>query len=286
MLNETPCPKSLNSMAFTLIELLVVIAIIGILASMMLALVSSSDDANNTQETKAVMYKVAAAIDQFQLDTGAPPLPSGSKADPLSGSWYPSESDGSWEKQQLWWRLSSSMTSTAKSAMRTAADAKSLEVDPYQSDTYMKDTYKSQSTRRSKVDEIMATISNEEADAYKGTYADVNWAYYNKLTNGSDSNPATNKSKYTGLTYRGKYKSYILASRAAIAKDLEQRKFMTYPSLDGSDLDSAFIEDQTIVDAWGQPLIYISKYTIAFKERRQKAGRIQCAIWVCLNEVA
>ena len=271
-MSQCELAKYLQKQAFTLVELLIVIAIIAALSGMILAIVASSSDANDAQETKAILYKIAAAVDQFQMDTSAPPLPSGSKSDPLSGSWYPEAVDGTWEKQQLWWRLSSKMAKAAKDEMRDAAEKKSLEVNPYQSDSYMADQYTNQATRRAKVDEIMATISNEVADAYKGTYADVDWAYYNLSAAGSDSRPASDKSKYYGLTYRGKYKSYILAARAAIAKDLEQRKFMTYPCLDVKDVGSEFINDQCIVDAWGQPVIYIAKSTIAVKERKAKSG--------------
>lgn len=259
--------------AFTLIELLVVMAIIMLLSALILAVVGAGGTSSDRQNTKALILTVAAAIDQFANETGAVPLPTGSKSDPQSGSWYPDENDGSWDKQQLWWRLANDMSSADKQAMRDAAEAKSLEVDPYQSDSYMADKYSNKSARRSAVETILDTIPDKEADYYKKTYADDNWAYYGKRADGTDVKPWNDTSQYYGLTYRGKYKSYILAARAAVASDLEKRKFITFACLEMEDLiDSSYLQNQTLVDAWGMPLIYVAHSTVAVKERRAKSG--------------
>lgn len=215
------------SRAFTLVELLVVMTIILILASLIFAVVTAGGTSQDQQDTKALIITVSAAIDQFTNETGSVPLPTGSQADPQSGSWYPAENDGSWEKQQLWWRLSKDMTAADNSAMKTAAEAADLAADPYQSSAYMASVYSHTATRAAKIKEIMDTIPDEEADYYKFTYSGSDW---------DDNADRDVRPNNASLTRRGQYKSYFFAARGAIAKDLEQRKYMTYACLELEDM--------------------------------------------------
>ena len=241
--------------AFTLIELLVVLAIILALSSMLFALIGAGSSSGEITASKALVQKVSTSIGQFTLETGAVPLPTGTATNPSSGSWYPATDDGTWDKQQLWWRLQHKMTPDERRDMRDAGLAADLAADPFQSIDDMKEKYPSSSTRFSNIKSILDTVDNAEAEQYQ--VRTVNgWTYTNASgdihTNGNN------------LSTRGQYKAWILNVRGSIAKDLAERQYMTHPCLSLEELGGEdFLNGQSIVDAWGNSLIYVAHSTVA-----------------------
>lgn len=240
------------SRGFTLVELLVVIAIIAALSGLVFALVVKSSDMQERTETEALLHTVASALDLFINETGSVPLPTGSASDPLSGTWYPDELDGSWERQQLWWRLNYQMTGEDREAMRNAADAADVAADPYQSKSHMYSVFPS--NRRANFQATLNTVPDDLAESYKGPYTSSSWistdAAYPDVKSNND------------LTVRGEVKALILGVRGDVARELAQRAFATYPCLTLADLpNKKSVRDQTLMDAWEQPIIYIAHST-------------------------
>ena len=251
--------------AFTLIELLVVLAIIMLLSSMLFVLIGSASTSGEATASNALVQTVSAAIGQFTHESGAVPLPTGSAHDPESGSWYPTANDGGWEKQQLWWRLSHKMTATERVAMRQAGADADLAADPYQSADYISGKYTSSSARFAASKAIFDTIDNADAEQYR-IQNTSKWEYTNA------SGDVHTNGRY--LSYRGQYKSWILNIRGSIAKDLAERQYMTYPCLELKELgDESYVRDYTIVDAWGNPLIYVAHSTAAVEGKKTPYGR-------------
>lgn len=251
--------------AFTLLELLVVMSIILVLSSMLFGMISAGNNAGEVNATRALVYTVSATIDQFTHETGSVPLPTGSASDPESGSWYPDENDGSWEKQQLWWRLSHEMTVAERTAMRDAGLAADLAANPFQSTDYMKEKHPSSGDRYAATKTIFDTIDNNEVEKLYRVKINTGWTYSNSSGDVHDNG--------TWLSHRGKYKEQILKIRGTIAKDLAERQYMTYACLDMSELgDERFLQDQTIVDSWGNPLIYIAHSTPAVEGWRYNSN--------------
>ena len=247
--------------AFTLIELLVVMAIIALLSTLLFGLISSSSDAQERSRTESLLFMISSSIDLFINETGSVPLPTGRKGDPGSGSWYPDEVDGSWEKQQLWWRVNHAMTADERTQMDAAATAADIAADPYQSKSYVFDTYPS--NRRQKSQELLNTISDEEAESYKGYYTGSDWI--------SSEVDYPDVDSRADLRVRGRVKALLLAVRGEIARDLTQRSFFTYPTLNLEDLaDESLVKDQCLLDVWGNPLIYVAYSTPEIPHRYVK----------------
>ena len=269
---------------FTLIELLVVIAIIGMLAGILMQLVSAGQDSADRSDTKVLLSTLQVALDRYEAETGAVPLPTGSAVDPESGSWYPDTNTGSWDKQQLVWRLTHKMSQAEKIFMTDEAEKASLQWNPYQTGDYFKKHHnlKSAGPRDKAHEKLDAALANIEtwlaseksmsADAYLDTY-------YYKLTIRWDE-PASWKKGLKGDYFwydwadsyvfggRGFYKFQYMQYKGMLESDLIRRRYLTHPCLDLSDLDGRFIDDQTIIDAWGTPLIYIARSTPAMGEKR------------------
>ena len=252
MLLKKICTRSVNIVAFTLIELLVVMAIIATMGSMILALVGSTGDSADRTDTQALIYVVGSSIQLYVHENSAVPLPTGSSTDPGSGSWYPDSNDGSWSKQQLWWRLNHEMTTVERVAMSDAGKAADLAGNPYQSMDYQNSLNSNNSARCAKIREIFSAVSDVEMERYK------NIDHYDWVKTYGDVNDTA-----TNISNRGKYKIHYLKILGDVAKDLAQRTHHTYPCLDVDEIDtSRFVDDQTIIDAWGEPLIYIAHSTV------------------------
>ncbi len=252
------------SKAFTLIELLVVMAIIVLLGSMVMAFVTIGQEGSDINATRAVVYTVGTTIKQFTHETGSLPLPQGSASDPHADSWYPTELNGAWDKQQLWWRLNHKMTPQERSDMRDAGIAADKLANPYQSEAYMKALHPATSTRYNAIKSILDSVDNTEMEQYRLKNVS-GWTYTNS------SGDIHDNASYTSV--RGKYKIWALEIRAAIAKDLAERAYMCYPCLDDEDINTAvFLQDQCVVDAWGSPLIYVARSTPAVKENRYNSN--------------
>ncbi len=245
--------------AFTLVELLIVMFIIILLSSLILAVVGVGGTSADINSTKTLVYTVSTTVEQYIHETGAVPLPTGSAADANSGTWYPDENDGSWEKQQLWWRLNHKMTVQERADMRTAGETANLAADPLQSIDYMRAQYPATATRFTEIKSIMDTVDNTLMESYK-VKDTSGWVY--TTASGDIHNNATY------LSTRGKYKVWHLNIKGAIAKNLAERAYMTYPCLDMEELGGdIYLNDQTIVDAWGNPLIYIAHSTVEVEEK-------------------
>ena len=242
---------------FTLIELLVVMSIMVILGAMLFALVTVGDSAQQKGETQALIAKVGTAIGQFKHLTGSVPLPTGSQANPLSGTWYPGQNNGSWEKQQLWWRLSKEMTVQVRKDLRAAGKAADLIADPYQSEDYMKSQYASSGARAAAIQSILNNVDNGLMEQYVV-----------KKTSKWLSGPGGDVSSSGYLSVRGLYKSWYLNIRGTIQKDLEERKYLTMDCLDDTELGGdQFLKGFTVLDAWGNPLIYVAHSTVEVEGR-------------------
>ena len=238
--------------AFTLIELLVVMAIIALLSTLLFGLIASSSDAQERSKTESILSMLTASIDLFTNETGSVPLPTGSLNDPGSGSWYPDTVDGSWEKQQLWWRVNHTMTADERVQMDAAATAADIAADPYQSKSYVYDTYPS--NRRLKIQELVNTISDAEAESYKGYYTGSDWI--------SSEIDYPDVDSRADLRVRGQVKALLLAVRGEIARNITQRSYFTYPTLSLADLaDESLVNDQCMLDVWENPLIYVAYST-------------------------
>ncbi len=243
----------LRKKAFTLIELLVVMTIMIILGSMILSFVIIGQRSSAKNETLALLTKVGTAIDEFTAETGAVPLPTGSKTDPESGSWYPADNVGSWDKQQLWWRLTHEMTVDERRLLNKKGEEADVAVDRYQSKVYMDKTY--DGAEGSTFEDIMSKVNSTYgigdkyfAELYRRNEGQTNWR-----------SGTSGHGRWNGLSGLGFYKVHYLAIKGAIARDLAVRKYLTYPCLDMQEIGSdAFLQDQTIVDSWGNPLIYVA----------------------------
>ena len=238
--------------AFTLIELLTVIAIIGLLSSMLLAFISISEKSAAITETRAVLNTVAMAINEFTNETGAVPLPRGSKLNPESGSWYPDEADGSWDKQQLWWRLGTSMTVLQQAILYDKGKEADLKADPFQDTATFKRMHGSGVNAAYK--QVMDFVQSEYG------YGDGYFAAHYRRNKGSGGwfKGKDGYGTYNSRSRLAWYKVQFLAIKGAIAKDLAER---TYLTLDCLDLDKIYIRGQTIVDAWDNPIIYAAHST-------------------------
>ncbi len=254
-INRIAKDRNQSSDAFTLIELLVVMAIIGILAAMILPFVTLGQRSSDENATKVVLRSVATAIEEFVNQTGAVPLPTGSAADPESGSWYPTENDGSWEKQQLWWRLNKKMDLDERAVMYDKAKAAHLAADKFQNTDHMYTTYGSDGAATSAfnndimpfVDSEYGVTDNFFAVHYRRNLGSTSWL------KGSKGYGDSYKS-HSGL---GAYKVNYMRMKGLIAKDYAERSYLTHPCMDLGELPGPqFVQDQTIVDAWGNPLIY------------------------------
>ena len=261
--------------AFTLIELLVVMVIIGILATLILPFVGMGQDGNAKNVTRVLQTQLAVAINQFVAETGSVPLPTGSASDPLSGSWYPTTNDGAWDKQQLAWRLTHKMSMAEKIKMNDEAWAAELAVDPFQNEQHVLDTYDMSTTAGVEaVDAMMKTaIGGLPGNAYFDTYYFRLSTYWNVLSGETNvdyevGRNSKNPLGYVKLSGRGFYKVHYMAMKGDIAGDLERRRYLTHPCLDLADLNDEFVNDQTIIDAWDNPLIYVAHSTPAYGERR------------------
>ncbi|NRA36991.1 MAG: type II secretion system protein [Planctomycetes bacterium] len=265
--------------AFTLIELLVVMAIIGIMASMILPFISFGQNSSDRNNTKVLLNTLATAIDQFTSETGSVPLPTGSFADPDNDiSWYPdgNENDGSWDKQQLWWRLSSEMPSAERAALFDAGQVADLAADPFQSHEYLSGKHSGNKLLK-EFNSALNTIQSEYglgneyfADKYRRDLGRTDWTSAASeiddpdwVDDPDDPDDVPDKisvgiyGSSSGPSALGYYKINYLAIQGAIAKDLAERSHLTHPCLElGELLDESFVVDQTIVDAWGNPLIY------------------------------
>ena len=241
--------------AFTLIELLVVIAIIGLLAAMLLPIINAGQRASDENISKVVLQVIGTSIDEFIAETGSVPLPTGSAADPESGSWYPTDNDGSWEKQKLWWRLSHEMTVDERALMHDKGEEAHEAADQYQSTDFMKKKYGSDSAATSAFVSTVMPFVNSEYGVTDNFFA----VYYRRnMGTGKwfqgDSGYGTAYNKPSTL---GRYKIHYMAMKGKLAKDLAERKHLTHASLDISELpDPRFVKDDTIVDAWDNPIIY------------------------------
>ncbi len=278
----------LSRSAFTLIELLVVIAIIMVLSALILPFINIGQSSVDRNETKVLLSALRVALDRFEAETGAVPLPTGSSSDPESGSWYPDTNTGSWDKQQLVWRLTHKMSQAEKIFMTDEAQKVSLEWNPYQTGDYFKKHHnlKSATTRNTahaKLDAALAKIESwiaSEKGMSAKNYLDT---YYYKLTIRWEE-PASFKKGLKGdyfwydwanshlFSGRGYYKLQYMIYKGMLESDLVRRRYMTHPCLDLDDLDSKFIDDQTIVDAWENPLIYVAHSTPAIGEKRFFSG--------------
>ena len=239
--------------AFTLVELLVVMAIIGVLASMLLPFITIGQRSSDESTTRVVLRVVGAAIDEFIIQTGAVPLPTGSAADPESGTWYPTENDGAWDKQQLWWRLNKKMNLDERALMYDKAIEADLAADKYQSTDYMAVTHGSSATSVFNSD-VMPFVNSEYG------VSDNFFAVYYRRNLGSSSwftGPQGYGEAYDKPSALGAYKIHYMAMKGQIAKDYAERSYLSHPCLEMSELpDSRFVQDQTIVDAWDNPIIY------------------------------
>ncbi len=253
--------------AFTLVELLVVMAIMALLGTMLFAMIGSADDKNNELETDLLISRLVAASEQFENLTGDIALPTGDRTDPLSGSWYPSSNTGTWENQQLWWRFSTEMTDADRTAAEANALTEDIKADPYQSESYLKNKYPTLSgwQRIAKKEEALDVVSDAEADDYKGTHAG-SWGTVTNATALANGASGDVPDPYDGhFTKRGTVKRKILLMRGAIARDIGMRKYQTMPILEVNDIGKDFLEDDTVKDLWGNPLIYIAHSTRGVK---------------------
>ena len=253
--------------AFTLVELLVVMAIIALLASMLLAVTGGADDKNSELETRLLMSQLVAGCEQFKNLTGDIPLPTGKRTNPISGSWYPTTHTGSWEKQALWWRLSTAMSDTHKKDAEVYAKQQDIKADPYQSESYIakvnapKTGYQLIPAKEAALD----TVSDAEANYHKGTYTG-GWDTVTNATALANGASGDIPDPYPGhFTKRGGVKKKILAMRGAIAYDLGMRAYQTMPLLEVEDVGKEYIDEDTIKDLWGNPLIYIAHSTRGVK---------------------
>ncbi len=239
--------------AFTLVELLVVMAIIGVLAAMLLPFITIGQRSGDENTTKVVLRSLGTAIEEFVIQTGAVPLPTGSAADPESGTWYPAQNDGSWDKQQLWWRLNKKMDLDARADMYDKAKAAHLKADTYQNTDYMYTTHGADATAKFN-SEVMPFVNSEYG------VTDNFFAVYYRRNLGSGSwfvGKSGYGDSYTDLSGLGKYKVNYMKMKGLIAKDYAERTYLTHPCIEISELPgSHFVQDQTVVDAWGNPLIY------------------------------
>ncbi len=238
--------------AFTLIELLVVMGIIVVLGSMLLSFVSMGFQGSAQSSTKALLNTVAMAVHEFTNETGAVPLPRGSKDDPESGTWYPQDDTGSWEKQQLWWRLTTPMTIQQQATLYDKGKAADLAADPFQDVTTFKRMHGSGAAAAYK--QVMAFVGTEYG--YGDAYFTANYRRTN--ASGGWYKGDDGYGTYDNRSRLAWYKIQFLAIKGAIAKDLAERTFLTFPCLE---LDEAFVREQCVVDAWGNPIIYAAHST-------------------------
>ncbi len=240
--------------AFTLIELLVVMAIIALLSTLLFALAGTVGETQERTDTELTIMTTASAIDLFIADSGAVPLPTGDRSDVNSGSWYPATPDGSWEKQQLFWRVGHAMTSTEKANADSAARSADLAADPYQSLEYLEETFGRTGLKEKKEDILSTNVTDQEVEKYRGNMSQSLWA------TSADVDATT----WHQLSKRGYAKEAVLNIRGTLAADAEKRKYLTFDTLVASDLpDPSFIDADQILDAWGNPLIYVAHSTPA-----------------------
>ena len=254
MTAQAAWPRLQVRQAFTLVELLVVMGIIALLASMVLSFVTLGQRSSDENSTRALLSTVATALNEFVSETGAVPLPTGSKDDPESGSWYPVENTGSWEKQQLWWRLATPMTVEQRTTLYEKGREADLAADPYQGKNEFPRMH-SAASRNAEFKNAMDFVGSEYG--YTDGYFAANYRRNRGNTgwlSGDDG-----YGSYASLSVLGWYKTKFLAIRGAIAKDLTERRYLTHPCLE---LDERYVKDQSIVDAWGRPLIYVAHSTV------------------------
>lgn len=257
--------------AFTLVEMLVVIGLILLLAAFIVPFLNIGQDTADRNETKVLLATLGVAIDRFVGETGAVPLPTGSAADPNSGTWYPDTRTGSWDKQQLVWRLTHNMTQAEKIAMTDAAEAASLAVDPYQNKKYFETKYnlKNKSEMNAALSVLGDAFSRLPSNSYFDTYYYKLTTYWHKISFLKPTNidfiDFKDRLLFTG---RGFYKLHYMAIQGVIARDLTRRRYLTHPCLDLGEISEDFVQDQTIVDSWGNPLIYVAHSTPVYGEQR------------------
>ena len=266
-----------RNVAFTLIELLVVLVIILVLGALVLPFLTAGQEQSRSNETKILLSQLGVAIDRFVAETSAVPLPTGSAADPLSGSWYPVEHDGAWDKQQLVWRLTHEMSLAEKKTMQAEARKADLAIDPYQDQGDFEARYdlKTAAGLSAARTDMNQAISKLPSNSYFDTYyfrLTSNWTKISYMPFTDIDYRIVNQynqlQKNVIFTGRGFYKRHYMAMKGAIAYDLTRRMYLTHPCLDVDAIDSSFLDDDTILDAWGNPLIYIAHSTPAYGEQR------------------
>ena len=243
-----------NAKAFTMIELMVAMAIMALLAAMVLPVLTIAGASNDKSSTRSLIGIVGSSIDVFKIEYGLPPIPKGKRGDPIGASWYPNDTDGSWENQQLWWRLTTPMSMGDKLAMYNAMDDKSLQVNEWQSFAHVDASFPYDPDAAKENQRIVDSVDAAKVESYKTEhYADRS---HSKWTS-SDPADTTPDASHNGFSARGWVAIYLIEIEEKRAVEKVQRSYFTYPALAEGDIDESYIQDDTIVDAWGNPLMYI-----------------------------
>ena len=249
--------------AFTLIELMVVMGIMALLGGMLFVMIGEGDAHNDKLEMELLISRIGSGLDQYETLNGSVALPTGERADPTSGTWYPGDTKGSWEKQALWWRLGTSMSKEQIADAKAYAKDQDIVADPYQNGGYWAKKYPALSgwERVKHRQAAMNAVIDDDADFYKGRYtgswASVSAEAISYGSTGDISGPSDNN-----LSNRGKIKAKVLRMRAKIARDLAVRAWQTNEILERGEIGETFLQDDVIIDIWGNPLIYVAHSTI------------------------
>lgn len=237
-----------------MIELMIAMAIMAVLAAMILPILTIAGATNDKSSTESLVGIVSSSIDVFKIEYGLPPIARGMRGNPTGSSWYPTETDGSWEKQQLWWRLTTPMSMDNKLDMYAAMEAKSLEVNEWQSFAHIDSKFPDDGDAARENQRIVDTVDAAKVESYKTEhYADRS---HSKWTS-SDPADTTPDASHQGFSARGWVAIYLIEIEEKKAVEEVQRSFFTYPALKSGDISEEYVDGDTIIDAWGNPLIYV-----------------------------